>query len=341
MQKHVKRVKIQDIASDLGIATSTVSRAINNKAGVGEQLRCKILERAKAMGYHPNPIAMQLRMGHSKIIGLIVPRINRNFFSNVIHGVETIAKQKGYSVLISQSNESEKDEAECIHSLINQRVAGVLISISIETKNTDQLQTLIDNNTPFVMFDRVFEELNEQTVTNNNLKAAEQTVQHLLDQGYNKIVHLGGAQHINIYRDRYQGYCQALQKNNIDIDEQLVFHETITRQAGEKAIQHLIDNQITFDAVFCSGDYAALGATLKLKKLGISIPEEVGVTGWANEPFTELLGITSLDQHSKQIGQLAGELLMQKIHNNKAQLVKNLETQFLPSLIIRESSSKK
>ncbi|MCP3932735.1 MAG: LacI family transcriptional regulator [Bacteroidetes bacterium] len=334
-----KKVTIKDIARELKISYSTVSRALNNKGKVNLKKRKSIQMKAKEMGYQPNSVAKQLRQGYSNTIGLIVPRINRRFFSNVINGVETIAKQKGYNVIICQSNEKLSEEIAGIETFINSHVAGVIMSLSTESNIFEAHQKILQRNIPFVMFDRVIQEINTNKVLNDNLNGAYKAVSHLIQQGYKKIIHFTGPDYLDLYKERSEGYKKALHEHGIEVDGNLIFKDVLTQKKGSEIAADLVKNKISFDAIFSASDFSALGAYTTLQQSGISIPEEVGIVGFANEPFTELIGLSSVEQYSSEIGRSAARLLFEEIEQKqKSESTKDITVK--TELLIRKSSLK-
>ncbi len=312
---------------------------LNDKESNHKRYCPRVLRQAKLMGYQPNSFAQKLKKGYSDTIGLIVPRINRVFFSNVIHGVETIAKQQGFNVIICQSNESVKDEEDNVKTLLSNNVAGIIMSISKETQTPDSFQEILNNKIPFVMFDRALNNLISNQVVNNNFKGAYEVTAHLIQQGYQKIIHFSGPLYINIYQDRLNGYKKALEDYKIAFNPNFIIENTLTKDKGIAAVEELLKQKVDFDAIFASGDYSALGAILCLRQHEILVPEQVGVAGFANEPFTELLDITSVEQFSTDMGRSAAGLLLEKIQR-KDTSDEHQNIEILPQLIIRKSTQK-
>jgi len=331
-----KKVTIKDIAEALDTTSSTVSRALNNAPGIGEEKRKKIIALAGEMGYEPNLFARQLRQGGSRTIGLIVPRINRVFFSSVIHGVETIARERGFSVIICQSHEDRALEEENIKTLISNHVAGILMSLSKDTYKAGIHLEILKRNIPFVMFDRVFDTLDTNKVVNDNFHASQLLTEHLLEQGYKKIVHFAGPAKINIYRDRLNGFLKALEDCGIKPDNGQIIENVITKDQGMEETNRLIDSAYQFDAIVAASDFSALGAMLSLKDHKIEVPGMVGVAGFANEPFAELLELTSVDQQSTEVGRTAARLLFESIELESNGTSKEIVIK--PELIIRKST---
>jgi LacI family transcriptional regulator len=334
-----KKVTIKDIARELGTTNSTVSRALNNASGIGQEKRRQVLAKAREMGYEPNLFARQLRQGGSRTIGLIVPRINRVFFSNVIHGVETIARQRGYSVIICQSHEERILEEENIRTLISNRVAGILMSLSKETVRADTHLEILRRKIPFVMFDRVFSDLETNRVLNDNFYAARQLTEHLIGQGYRSLIHFGGPANINIYRDRLSGFQAALEVHAREGIRGQAVENVITKDRGKAETDRLIENNIPFDAIFAASDFSALGALLSLRDNNIEVPGTVGVAGFANEPFTELIELTTVDQQSSEVGMSAARLLFEAIDSGNSWTGKEIVIR--PEIIVRNSTLKR
>ncbi len=333
-----KKVTIKDIARELGTTYSTVSRALNNAPGIGEEKRRQILAKAREMGYEPNLFARQLRQGGSRTIGLIVPRINRVFFSNVIHGVETIARDRGYSVIICQSYEDRTREEENIRTLISNHVAGILMSLSRETVRTEPHMEILRRKIPFVMFDRVFSELETNKVLNDNFHAAIKMTEHLVGQGYKQIVYFSGPTNINIYRDRLAGFLKGMEDHGMDSANGQILDNVITREKGKKETDRMISKGYPFDAIFAASDFSALGAMLSLKDHQVKVPGDIGVAGFSNEPFTELLELTTVEQRSTEIGQTAARLLFEEIDSEQEGM--NKEIIIKSKIIIRNSTLK-
>ncbi len=337
-----KRPTINDIAKLLNVTTSTVSRALNNHPKISDKTKEKVKETAKKLNYRHNTLAANLRQGTRNTIGIIVPRINRTFFADIIHGVESVINPAGYNMLICQTNESIEKETAHIKTLINNRVNGIIISISTETKASTHLKEIIDNDISLVQLDRVWQEMNSHKVINDNYNGAFNIVTHLLEQGCKRIAFFGGPKHINVYKQRYKGYSDALAKKGIKKVKSLIFENTLTRERGENATKKIIAEKKKVDAIFATSDFSALGAITVLKNKGIKIPQEIAVAGFANEPFTELISPkqSTVEQYSVEMGVKAAELLLKEINNEN----KNAEFETIKvktKTIFRESTIRK
>lgn len=333
---------IIDIAKALNKTASTVSRALNDHPSISPETKRQVLQMAKKLNYHPNTFAANLRKGRGNTIGLVVPRINRHFFSNVIHGVEGLANQHGFNVLICQSQESYSKEKEVINTLINNQVDGIIISISKETTEGPHIQAALDRGIPVVQFDRTLRDLATHQALNDNFTAAYEAVRHFKEQGYLKIAHLGGPQSINIYFDRYQGFLKGLKDHDLPLVMEWVFFDALSQQAAYEAARKIFSENGRPDAVFAVSDYAALGTLFALQDLNIPVPDEVGIIGFANEPFTGLTtpGLTAFDQHSEEMGRTAARLLFEQINADDQNRFIPKSISIKPELIVRKSSNR-
>ena len=331
---------IYDIAKELNIAASTVSRALNNNPRISKKTRKLIQETAEQMGYKPNQVALALRKGSSKTIGVIVPFVDRAFFGAVLSGVEEVFKQTGHQVIQCQSHDIHEKEIENIETLLGAQVSGILVSVA-PGKSYEHLNKVVDSNIPLVMFDRVNDQMKTSCVKVDDFKGAYQATTHLLDQGYQKIAHFHGDLALKIYEERLNGYLQALRDHDLPVESQLIFGGDCFIEIGSSLTEKLIKSGEEFDAIFASSDYKAIGAIKTLKSNGFSVPEDKGVAGFSNEPFVELLdpAISSVDQRPREMGIEAARALLELASSgNNPKLFKT--TVLEPTLIPRVSSSK-
>ncbi len=315
-----KKKTIHDIAAELGITASTVSRALNNNPRISASTREKVQKLARKVNYQPNKLAASLRNGRRNSIGVIVPRINRNFFSNAISGIESVTNPAGYTLMICQTNEDLHTEEKALQTLLNNQVGGIIMSISANTINGMHIQKAIDEGIHVVQFDRVSDELAVSKVVNDNFIGAYELTKHLLSKGYDKIYHFSGPLHINVYQERYSGYEKAMQEAGIPITEEMCFENILTRdQGGELALELEQQNKLP-EAIFCASDFSALGARTALKTNGKNLSRQVEIAGFGNEPFTELMepGMTSVEQFSTEMGMEAARLLIDSVENKQA-----------------------
>jgi LacI family transcriptional regulator len=332
-------ITIHDIARKLNISASTVSRALNNNPLISEATRKRIKETATEMGYRPNILAANFRTKKTNTIGVIVPLINRHFFSSVISGIEDIAYKNGFAVTISQSNDNFEKENKIAHTLFSNRVDGLIISLGMETKTFKHLELFSDRNIPLVLFDRITNEIDTHKIVVDDFGGGYQATKHLLENGAKKVAHIGGPQTINIYKNRQEGYIRALKENGIKIDNSLIFNGNMTKEAGVNAIKKLRSANKLPNAIFCANDTTALSITTYLKEIGINIPTNVSIVGFSNEPFSEVVtpSISTIRQPGFLMGQKAAKLIIKQITDKKKETT--FETITMPTeLIIRESS---
>lgn len=333
------RATIHDIASKLNITASTVSRALNDNPRISEATKKKVLKVAKQINYQPNHIASALRSGKSKLIGVIVPTANRNFFSSVIRGIEELANSLNYKVIISQSYDDFDKEAQTVEALLNARVDGIIASIAKTTENVDHFQKIIEKGIPLVLFDRITNSLEVSQVVIDDHYGAYQTVDHLIKNGCKRIVHFSSNPRINIYHERKRGYEDALKDNGIEVDPKLITFSNLQLEDGRRIMQEIIDSKIDFDGVFSSSDYSIMGALQVLKENGYKVPEQVKIAGFGNEPFTSFTEppITTVDQKSIPMGKITAESFFELLNAGSSSPVAK-KTILKPELIIRKSS---
>ncbi len=336
-----KRVTIQDLAKELGTTPSTVSRALRNHSAISKSMKKRVIELAQKRNYHVNAMASGLRVGKSKTIGVIVPRINRDFFSNVIAGVEDVAFESGYTVVICQTHDRFEKEKQYINTLIGSGVGGILVSVSLETTTFEHFDEVNRLGIPLIFFDRVSTNTSINKIQNNDKVGAYKAVTHLIDNGYKRIAHFAGPEYLNVYKDRKAGYLDALKDHGLDIDKSLIIHHDLKLEDGRRDMKLLMNKKNPPDAIFSASDYSALGALLFLKENGYSIPKDVAVVGYSNENFTALTspGLTSVDQHGSEIGQYAAKVFLEEINNKGSKIPRTIILD--PKLIIRKSSNRK
>ena len=338
--KNPKRSTIHDIAKKLNLNASSISRALNNHPNVSEVTKQLILKTAKELNYKPNNLAANLRKGQNQTIGVVVPKINQNFFANVIAGLEEITYQNGYNLIICQSNESHEREVKCVNTLIKQHVSCIVISINAEFKDHTHLKNVIENGIQLIQFDRVVDELETFKVINENQQASEEAVTHLIEQGYKRIALLEGPQNLNIFKERKDGYLSALLKHNIPFLPELIKENAWTKELGAIATKKLLELPNPPDAIFAStSDFSALGVLEVATKMGFKVPHQLGVCGYANEAFSEITSpsITTIDQHSLSMGKTIANLYFQEIAASQKNVISKI-VRIKPELIIRGST---
>lgn len=335
----MKNKTIIDIAKELNIAPSTVSRALNNHPQTNKETKRLVNKVAKRIGYVPNPIARGLRQDWISTIGVIVPVINEDFFSSAIGGIEEVAYRAGFTIIVCQSNDDYEREVLNTQALMNHRVAGILVSISQNTTDSGHFKELMKRNIPLVFFDRACRDLNAYKIVIDDRKSAYTAVEHLINCGYKRIAHFAGPQDLDICKERLQGYKEALKNYNIPFDKKLVCYGGLHKPDGYSSMNKLIKEKIKVDAVFATNDAIALGAFQQVKEAGLKIPKDVAIIGFSDFEVMSLVSppLTTVRQPSMEMGKRAAGILIDLI-NDKSKL-KTPKTEILDTeLIIRKST---
>ena len=340
MEKAAHKATIKDIARALDITPSTVSRALNGHQAISSKTKAAVDRIAKRLNYHPNKIASSLRLGKSKILGVIIPSAEINFFGSVVHGVEKVASKHDYNVLLFQSNELAADEQKGIATFLRSRVDGVLASIAKGTTSFDHFNEIIQRGVPLVLFDRVNDNIPVPSVVIDDFKGAYDATTHLIQQGCKKIIHISGPAHIPIFNLRIQGYKKALQDSGIRFKPSWLAQGEVSIQSGYRCMKELLSKKINPDGVFGVEDFTALGAMQALKEAGKSMPAEVAVIGFANEAFGQYItpGLSTVDQQTISMGEKAARLFFDLSKDGNFYKRKPLKMVLNPVLIYRNSS---
>ncbi len=337
-----KKVTIYDIAKKLNITAATVSRALNHNPNISEATKQLVLETAEKMNYEQNRLALALKSGKSNNIGVVVPRINTNFFGSVIRGIEEELNAKGYQVIICQSHNDADKESDNIDSLINSQVDAIFISTS--SRDTQRFEKVLKKNIPLIFFDRKKIMDKVSSVTIDDFAGGYTATQHLIDQGCKKIAHLAsGDLEIEIFKQRHAGYKQALIDNGIDYQPEYVIETKSKIEEGKFAVEKLLELDEKPDGIFSSSDFVALGAIKELQARGVKIPQDVAVVGFANEPFTDFLELTmsTIDQFPQEMGRMTAKVFLEQAEDQNDQIKIEKKVVIEPQLIIRQSSKRK
>jgi len=317
------QVTIKDIARKLGIHHSTVSRALRDHPGISSNTKRLVKTKAEEMDYHLDSHAKSFRDRKSMVIGVVVPEIKNEVYSTVISGIEEVAYELGYTIMVSQSNEDSKRELINIRALASNLVAGLLLAISRETTSSDNINILKKRNIPVVLFDRITDGMDVSKVILDDYKGAFKATEYLINQGATRIAHFGGSQLISVGRDRLKGYLNALEKHDIPFDPSLVFTDGSRQEDGTRAFQQLIDNENIPDAVFTANDPMAIGAFQVIKKhTSLRIPDDIKLIGFGNSSSSDLLepALTTIEQSAYEMGKIASHMLIQKIESGDRKL---------------------
>lgn len=332
-------VTLQAIARHLNVSISTVSRALRGLPEISLTTRQAVVELAAKWDYQPNQLASSLVSHRTRTIGVVVPNTGYPFFSAVIASMEEAAIREGYSLLLSQSNESYQRELVHIQNLLRSQVEGIIISLARDTVDAEHLHRLVRRQVPLVLFDRYAEEVPAPRVVVENRLAARQAVQHLVANGCRRVAYLAGLPSLKISNERLLGYQDALAEVQIDFDDTLVLHCDFTTDNAVRQTNLLLAMKRPPDGILAFSDRIAIASMYALRQRGIRIPDEMKIVGFNDEPVSALLtpALSSVAQPTYEMGQLAVSLLLEQIQAE--QPVQNAVTHRLTTtLMVRESS---
>lgn len=335
-----KKTTIYDIAKELNITVSTVSRALSGFPAISDATRKAVVDMARKLNYSPNRLASALKSGKTHIIGVIVPSVQAHFFASIIHCIEDGLKDSGYRVIIYQSNESVENEINGVRTLLEAQVDGIMASMSLETENVDHFAEIIKQNKPLILFDRVNADLKAPTITLDDFRAGYIATKHLIDSGYKKIAFVTTIHQIKTFNDRLQGYKAALADNDLPLIADHIILGGLSIKDGRFGAGKLMRSRNKPDAIVAGDDFTALGVIKKLKEID-ETPPEVGVIGFANEAFSAYItpNLSTIDQHAPQMGKECAKMFLKMI--NQQNPYTNMEHIVLdPTVVERESTNR-
>lgn len=327
---------IKDIAIELGVSISTVSRALRGQPDINAETRRRILELAEKLDYQPNTAALSLLKKQTSTIGVLVPNLDY-FFSTAIKGIDEAALEAGYTVMVCQSNESYGKELINTKRLLESRVDGFIVSPSSDTKLTDHFKRIQDKGIPMVFFDRDIHGVDTPKILLDNFEGGYMATRHLVEQGYTRIAYLGGPEKMVISNQRFEGYKTALKDAGIKFNPKFVEHGDFNRDFAYVNTEELLKMKTKPDAIFAMSDRLALGALLCIRDRGYQVGQEIGLIGFNNEPITSLLTptLSTIDQPAFDMGKVAARTFIQMV-NDKS--LKPAGVVLKPKLVIREST---
>jgi LacI family transcriptional regulator len=334
-------VTIKEIARKLGVSKSTVSRALRDSSEISEETKRRVIELAKELNYSPNPIALSLLKNRTNTLGVIVPEIANPFFSTAISGVEDIAYNKGYHVMIYQSHDSFEREVIDTRHIAARRADGLIVSVASQASGYDHFTELQQQGIPIVFFDRAIDEIKTHKVVVDDYKGAFEATEHLIKRGCKSIAHVAGPPSLSLSRNRLNGYRDALQVYGLPFREEFVVYSEYNQQQGMERAYQLMALRERPDAIFAASDRIALGVHWALRQLGYKMPEDIALIGFSDLAISSLLDppLSSVAQPSFELGRQAAELLMDLIQTKST--LASFETRVLKTtLSIRKSSMK-
>ncbi len=334
----MKAVTIKDIARELGISVSTVSRALQNHPDISKHTKNQVQQCAQRLHYKPNLMASNLRTKKNTTIGVIIPELNHHFFASVLDGIEYAANKAGYNILICQSSESVEKEIRNAQMLLNSRVAGVLVGISKETTDLQHLQDIIECRIPLVLYDRPCPSLLCDQVISDDYAGAYNAVEYLIQTGCKRIMYFSSPMQLEVAHRRYQGWRDALLHYGLDIPNSAI----ITCDTRAQAIietPKILNSKERPDAIFCVNDDCAAGVLYAAQILGMKIPHELSICGFSDAPLcrTSSPMLTTVEQHGREIGKRAARRLIEQLEVEEK--VRPVEIEVVATdLIVRETT---
>ncbi|MGB3851490.1 MAG: LacI family DNA-binding transcriptional regulator [Tunicatimonas sp.] len=332
-----KPITLQDIAVATGFSRATVSRALNDHPDISDTTKQRIAEAARSMGYHTNLMARGLSQRESHIIGVIVPTIHRPFWAKVISGIEAVAYQAGYRVMICQSDEQYRREVETVGALVNSMVDGLIVASAKETRNVQHIQEVLQQGLPLLIIERGNTELPITQVVTDDFGGALMLVNYLAEAGYQRIAHLTGPSQLQICRERQRGYRTALLEHQLNSDPRWVIESEFTRESAGESFRELMTLPNPPDAVFCFADIIATGALLAAQEMQLSVPDTVAIAGFGDDDLSQFIGLTTVSQSSFAMGQRVAQLLLDEITQEEGSAPIHTEV-FGGKLVIRTST---
>ncbi|SDC72052.1 LacI family DNA-binding transcriptional regulator [Niabella drilacis] len=330
-------ITIKDIARKLDISVSTVSRALRDTYDVNRETREKVLAMANALNYRPNFNATGLVNRSSHNLAVILPFVTNYYFSAVITGIQEVAYQQDYNIILHITNDSPERERAIIKNLAASNLDGLLVAISSDADACAHFQQVIDSGVPIVFFDRVPDAIKTSKVMQDDYNGAFDAVEHLIGRGYQKIAHIGGPQGLGFTRKRKKGFLDALAKHGLPVNEEWIIHSGFSREDGEADALKLLKQKKRPDAIFAANDRKAIGALMALKKSGIKIGAQMGIIGFTNDPASTIVSptLSTIAEPAFEIGKRSCELLLK--HISKRNFIP--EEVILPGTLIEREST--
>jgi LacI family transcriptional regulator len=338
----MKEVTIYDIARETGVSSATVSRSLKDHPSISEKVKNKIKEKAEAMGYRTNTFASNLRTKRTYTLGVIVPRLDSNFMSTSIAGIERVANECGYNLIISQSFETQKKEVANTITLFNSRVDGLIVSLASDTTDMNHFLRYLNKKIPIMFFDRVCNNLDCINIVIDNFEMGYQVTKHIIEQGCKNIMHITGNCNRNVYLDRFKGFQAALKEFNIPLKPEMVIETNLSIKDGINIANEILDRKYLPDGIFIANDACAAGCLTTLKAAGIRIPEDIAIAGFNNDPISQLVEpkMTTINYPGMEMGETVAKYMIDLLNGNQI-VSENNQIILQAELLIRESTLKR
>ncbi|GAA0880820.1 LacI family DNA-binding transcriptional regulator [Algoriphagus jejuensis] len=333
-----KYVTITEIANQLNLSHSTVSRALSNHPRISAKTRALVQKLAEELEYRANSTAHHLSKGESQIIAVIVPQLSLHFYSKVVEGIQKVLRDTEYSVLLLNTDESLEEEIRSVDICLKHRVDGVLVAISRGTKNFDHFQKLLKHEVPIVFFDRVANFLPVPKVITNDYQASFDATNHLLNTGCSYIAHITASINLNNSNNRLYGYLDALASHNIKVRESLVHYYEFELSSIDKFLEKTLKKYPQLDGLFVFNDYVANYAINVLCKMGKRVPDDISVIGFSDEPVATYMSpkLSTVQQVAEKMGELSAQKIISILGKNEPMDSEKIVIN--PKLILRETT---
>jgi DNA-binding LacI/PurR family transcriptional regulator len=306
-------VTIRDVAARAGVSTATVSRVLSGSDGVGKQVSDRVLAAVRALDYHPNRLARDLRVGLRKVIGVVIPDLQNPFYTSVVHGIEAVLCREGYSLLLAHSNDLAEREESQLALLRGEGAAGLVLIPNNDVKTN--YQSLRAWNIPVAAVDRAPAGLNVDLVRVNNREAMCEATRHMVGHGYKEIAFINGPARISVAEERRAGYGDALAEASLSLKNHLLIHSDFHQEGGHAAMTRLLALARRPRAVLIANNLMTLGALQAIHEHGLQIPDEIAVLGFDDMPWATSLNppLTAVAQPAEEIGRVAAQLLLDRL----------------------------
>ncbi len=335
-----RRVSLKDIAKELGVSISTVSRALKDHYDLSPEMIAKVKALATEWNYTPNPFAMSLLKHQTKTIGVIVPDIVTHFYASIISGIEKKAAEEGYYIIISSSQESGQKETENLNNLLNLRVDGLIVCLAQDSTDYAHFDKVLASEVPLVFMDRVCRTDEFSSVVIDNIEAAKALTIHLFENGFRKIAHIAGPPNLNITRERIEGYKQGLEACGLAFDPKFLLHCNLSIEEAAATTNQLLSLKTTPDAIFGVNDTVIFSAMKEIKKKGLKVPQDIALVGFTDEFHATVVepNLTAVAHPTFEIGKEAARLLLNEINSDKKTDAQKVVMK--ARLVARESSAR-
>jgi DNA-binding LacI/PurR family transcriptional regulator len=331
----MRRVTIKDVAERAGVSKSTVSHAINNTRFLEPGTRQRVMQAIEELNFHPSSLARSLTTHHTNTIGLVVSEISNSFFSDILRGIEDRTRQHNYSFIVCNTGEILEQEDRYLDLLLSQRVDGIIAAAT--SQRWEALSKASLQHTPVVYVDRSFEGMEGPFVGVDNRQGAWLGASHLIQCGHRQIGILAGFQRLSTMRERLEGFCRALDENNLPLPEEWMIPSPLSIEAGKAAALQLLSQANRPSALFINNNLLTLGALKAIQQLGLRCPQDIGIVGFDDFPWAEVTcpPLSVVRQPAREVGQKAAEILLHLINDepvDKPRVVLDCE------LVVRSSS---